>query len=91
MAYWEEKYPNYIHNLHYEQFTENQEEGTRALLSHIGLEWEDACLNFHKSKRPVKTASSAQVKKQLYKGSSEAWRKYEEFLGPMLKALGPLD
>jgi tetratricopeptide (TPR) repeat protein len=91
MAYWEEKYPNYIHNLHYEQFTENQEEGTRALLSHVGLDWEDACLNFHQSKRPVKTASSAQVKKQLYKGSSEAWRKYEEFLGPMLKALGPLD
>jgi tetratricopeptide (TPR) repeat protein len=91
MAYWEYKYPDYIHNLHYEKFTEEQEEGTRALLSHVGLDWEDACLNFHKSKRPVKTASSAQVKKELYKGSSEAWRAYEEFLGPMLDALGPLD
>ena len=91
MTYWEEKYPDYIHNLHYEKFTESQEEGTRALLSYVGLDWEDACLNFHKSKRPVKTASSAQVKKELYKGSSEAWRKYEEFLGPMLKALGPID
>jgi tetratricopeptide (TPR) repeat protein len=91
MSYWEEKYPDYIHNLHYEKFTENQEDGTRALLSHIGLDWEDGCLEFHKSNRPVKTASSAQVKKQLYKGSSEAWRKYEEFLGPMLDALGPLD
>lgn len=90
MAYWDEKYPNEIHNLHYEHFTENQEQGTRDLLNFIGLEWEDACLNFHKSKRPVKTASSAQVKKELYKGSSEAWRKYEEFLGPMLEALGPL-
>jgi tetratricopeptide (TPR) repeat protein len=91
MAYWEAKYPSYIHNLHYEKFTENQEEGTRALLSHVGLDWEDACIDFHKSDRPVKTASSAQIKKELYKGSSEAWRKYEEFLGPMLNALGPLD
>jgi tetratricopeptide (TPR) repeat protein len=90
MAYWEAKYPNQIHNLHYEDFTVNQEQGTRDLLKFIGLDWEDDCLNFHKSKRPVKTASSAQVKKELYTGSSEAWRKYEEFLGPMLEALGPL-
>jgi len=90
MDYWEKKFPGYIHNLNYETFTENQLEETQELLKHVGLDWEDACLDFHKSKRPVKTASSAQVKKELYTGSSQAWRKYEEFLEPLLTALGPL-
>jgi|GEM_PF-461991 len=80
MNFWEQKYPGDIHNLNYESFTENQRAETEALLKHLGLDWEDACLEFHKSKRPVKTASSAQVKQELYRGSSEAWRKYEEFL-----------
>lgn len=87
MNFWEEKYPGYIHNLNYEAFTENQLENTQALIKHVGLDWEDACLDFHKSDRPVKTASSAQVKKELYTGSSQAWRKYEKFLEPMLTTL----
>jgi tetratricopeptide (TPR) repeat protein len=91
MAYWEKKYPDYIHNLNYEFFTENQLEETKRLLNFVGLPWEDACVNFHESNRPVKTASSAQVKKELYTGSSQAWRKYEEFLEPLLTALGPID
>lgn len=91
MSYWEQKYPNYIHNLNYDVFTENQVEETKKLLNFVGLPWEDSCVDFHKSDRPVKTASSAQVKKELYTGSSQAWRKYEEFLQPLLKALGPID
>lgn len=91
MEFWEKRYPNYIHNLNYEAFTENQLDGTKALLNHVGLDWEDGCLEFHKTKRPVKTASAGQITKELYTGSSQAWRKYEEFLEPLLSALGPIE
>ncbi len=91
MTHWDAQYPNQIHNLNYEHFTENQLQDTQDLLNHIGLPWEDACIDFHNSKRPVKTASSSQVTKKLYTGSSQAWRKYEHYLGPLLDALGPIN
>jgi tetratricopeptide (TPR) repeat protein len=88
MAFWHEWAPGKIYDLHYEKLTENQEEESRALIEFCGLDWEDQCLEFHKTKRAVKTASSSQVRKKLYRGSSEAWRNYEPFLQPLLKGLG---
>lgn len=88
MAFWHKRFPGKIHDLNYERLTEHQEEETRRLLSFCDLAWEDACLEFHKSDRAVKTASSSQVRKKLYKGSSDAWRNYEQHLAPLLKALG---
>ncbi len=87
MDFWQEKFPGKIYQLDYEKLTENQEEETRKLLAHIGLDWEDQCLEFHKTKRSVRTVSLRQVRQGLYKGSSEAWRKYEEFLDPMTDRL----
>ena len=87
MYFWREKFPNQIYDLDYEALTENQEEETRKLLEYCGLDWEDQCLQFHKTKRAVRTRSSAQVRQAMYKGSSAAWRKYETHLQPMLKAL----
>jgi len=88
MSFWREKFPNSIYDLCYEDLTENQEEETRKLLTFCDLEWEEQCLDFHKTKRVVKTESAAQVRKKMYKGSSEAWRKYEKHLQPLIKALG---
>ena len=68
--------------------TTNQEEETRKLLAYCELEWDENCLNFHKNKRTVKTASSLQVKEKIYQGSSEAWKKYESHLKPLTHALG---
>jgi tetratricopeptide (TPR) repeat protein len=87
MNFWREKFPNQIYDLNYEALTENQEEETRKLLEYCGLDWEDQCLEFHKTNRAVRTRSSAQVRQVMYKGSSEAWRKYEAHLQPMLQAL----
>jgi len=88
MSFWRERYPNSIYDLCYEDLTENQDQETRRLLEFCNLEWEEQCLYFHKTKRAVKTASAAQVRKKMYKGSSEAWRKYEEHLQPLINGLG---
>nr|VFJ48959.1 MAG: Tetratricopeptide (TPR) repeat [Candidatus Kentron sp. DK] len=87
MAFWRERYPEAIYDLSYERLTENQEEETRRLLAFCALEWEDQCLAFHKTQRPVRTASAVQVRKRMYRGSSEAWRNYEEHLRPLITAL----
>jgi len=92
MAFWKDLFPGAIYDLSYEALTENQEAETRKLLDHCELSWEDRCLAFHQTKRAVKTASSSQVRKGLYKGSSDDWRRYERHLGPMLDILkGPHD
>jgi hypothetical protein len=88
MSFWRERFHNNIYDLYYENLTENQEEETRKLLEFCELEWEEQCLDFHKTKRMVRTASAAQVRKQMYRGSSEAWRKYEEYLQPLVTAIG---
>ena len=88
MDFWRAKFPNRIYDLDYESLTEHQEEETRKLLEYCGLGWEPQCLEFHKTKRAVRTPSSIQVRQAMYKGSSEAWRKYETHLQPMLRALG---
>lgn len=87
MAFWKERLPGRIHELDYEALTENQEAQTRRLLDICGLPWDDACLRFHETGRSVRTASAAQVRQPLYRGSSQAWRKYEPWLGPLIDAL----
>ena len=84
MTFWHERFPGKIYDLNYENLTNNQEKETRKLLKYCKLEWDDNCLKFHKNKRSVKTASTLQVRKKIYKGSSEAWKKYEAYLGPLI-------
>ena len=80
MQRWNTAYPDRIYNLDYERLTENQEAETRNLIAHLGLDWEDACLEFHKNKRSVQTVSQQQVRKKMYTGSSEQWRAFEPHL-----------
>lgn len=87
MAFWAENLPGRIHDLDYERLTENQEDETRRLLEHCGLAWDDNCLAFHNAKRSVRTASAQQVREKMYTGSSDAWRKYEKHLGPLIEGL----
>ncbi|MFH0934229.1 MAG: sulfotransferase, partial [Pseudomonadota bacterium] len=74
----------------YEDIVADQEGQARRLLEFCGLEWDDACLDFHKTKRQVRTASVTQVRQPIYTSSVERWRKYEKFLGPLLDELGDL-
>ena len=89
MEFWQEKFKNSIYDLCYEDLTTNQEDQTRKLLNYCDLEWDKNCLNFHSSKRAVKTASSLQVRKKMYQGSSEVWKKHQEYIKPLIKALSP--
>ena len=88
MSFWRDRFPNRIYQLCYEDLTEDQEQQTRNLLAYCELEWQEQCLDFHETKRPVKTASAAQVRKRMYKGSSEAWRNYAAHLQPLITGLG---
>ena len=87
MTFWHELFPNKIYDISYEELTLNQEEETRKLLEYCDLDWDENCLNFHENERAVKTASAFQVRKKMYQGSSEAWKKYEEYLQPLIKGL----
>ena len=87
MDYWRKKFPGRILDLDYKTLTEDQENQTRMLLDHCGLAWEDQCLDFHKTKRSVLTASQHQVREKMYKGSSETWKKYRDHIGELLDAL----
>jgi len=87
MDFWHQLFPDKIYDICYEDLTTNQEEETRKLLQYCELDWDENCLDFHKNKRAVQTASSLQVRQKMYQGSSEAWKKHESYLQPLVKAL----
>ena len=61
----------------YESVVDNVEEQVRRLIDYCGLPWDDRCLSFHQTRRPIKTASNVQVRQPLYRTSVERWRRYE--------------
>jgi tetratricopeptide (TPR) repeat protein len=87
MRHWHEVLPGRIMDINYEDTIADLEFWSRKLIDHIGLEWDDACLAPHKLERSVKTASHWQVRQPIYKTSVQRWKNYEEFLGPLIKAL----
>ena len=73
MKHWHKVLPLDIMNVHYEDIIADQEGMSRKIVEFAGLEWDDACLEFYKSDRPVKTASSWQVRQPLYSTSVARW------------------
>jgi len=73
--------------LEYEELIADPEGESRRLIEFLGLDWEPACLDFHKTERPVFTASSWQVRQPLFTRSVGRWRHYERHLGPLLEVL----
>ncbi|MBS0389313.1 MAG: hypothetical protein JSR15_12620, partial [Proteobacteria bacterium] len=71
----------------YEALVGDAEQWIRAMLSHIGLPWDARCLEFHRTERSVLTASAWQVRQPLNSGSIGRWRRYGNFLEPLIKAL----
>jgi|GEM_PF-636222 len=86
--YWTQTLEIEMMDLHYDKLVVDQENETRKLLEFLGLSWEDACLNFHKSKRVAATISYDQVNKKMYTSSSGRWKNYEKHIGPLIDALG---
>ena len=87
MCFWEQEYPGQIYQLDYDLFTETQESETKRILEYLDLSWEEACLHPHLNTRSVQTASSTQVRKKVYKGSSQKWKVYEPFLNGAFDSL----
>ena len=87
MAYWHEQFPGRILDLNYEEMVNDLDGQARRLVDYIGLEWNDACLEPHKNKRAVLTASKTQVTRPVYKSSVEKWRRYEKQLQPLVDVL----
>ena len=87
MDYWRKKFPDRIYDLGYENLTQEPEAQMRKLLDYCALDWQDEVLDFHKTNRPLHTASQLQVKQKIYRGSSQKWRDYKDELQPLAKAL----
>jgi len=91
MKHWEKVLPKGVLKVvEYEKVVENTEEEAKAIIDFLGLKWDKAVLDFHKSSRPVKTASVAQVRKPIYKTSVKRWKKYGKGLQPLVDAMGGL-
>jgi len=88
MQHWRRVLPaGRMLEVRYEDVVGDLEGQARRILAHCGLPWDERCLAFHKTDRPVRTASAMQVRQPIYATAVERWRVYEEFLGPLLSAL----
>jgi Sulfotransferase family len=74
----------------YEDVVDDLEGQARRLIDYCGLRWDDRCLSFHKTRRPVHTASAVQVRQPLFRTSIQRWRRFESGLGPLFDELGDL-
>jgi hypothetical protein len=87
MEHWERVLPVPVMHVDYEDMVEDLEEVARRVLDFCGLEWEPACLDFHRTRRPVRTASLTQVRQPIYRRSLARWRNYEKALQPLFDQL----
>lgn len=90
MDHWHEVLPGKVLDVHYEGVVANLETEVRRILDYCGLPFDEACLRFHETDRPVKTASSEQVRRPIYSSSVNLWRNYEIHLGELIEVLEPL-
>jgi tetratricopeptide (TPR) repeat protein len=89
MAHFDRVAPGRIHRVIYEQLVDDLEIEVRRLLEYCGLPFEAACLEFYANDRAVRTASSEQVRRPLFRDSIDQWRHFEPWLNPLKEALGP--
>jgi tetratricopeptide (TPR) repeat protein len=89
MAHFDAVLPGRVLRVIYEDMVEDTEGQTRRLLHHCGLDFEPACLSFYDNTRAVRTASSEQVRRPIFREGLDQWRRYEPWLGPLAEALGP--
>ncbi len=88
MRHWDEVLPGKILRVHHEDVLDDLEGQVRRMLEFCNLPFEPACLEFHKTERSVRTASSEQVRRPISKSGIDQWRPFEPYLGPLKAALG---
>jgi Flp pilus assembly protein TadD len=87
MQHWARALPLPILEMRYEDTVADTEAQARRLIEFCGLEWDESCLDFHRTSRAVNTPSRWQVRQPIYSSSVERWRRYEKHLGPLREAL----
>jgi len=90
MDHWDEVLPGRVWRVQYEDLVADSETEIRRLLDYCGLEFEEQCVRFYETERAVRTPSSEQVRKPIYREGLEQWRNFERHLEPLKKALGPV-
>ncbi len=88
MRHWDAVLPGRILRVWYEDVVEDLEGNVRRILEFCGLEFEPACVEFYKTERSVRTASSEQVRQPIFRDGLFQWRNYEPWLGPLKDSLG---
>jgi tetratricopeptide (TPR) repeat protein len=90
MDHWHDILPGRVLTVQYEDVVTDFEAQIRRLLDYCELPWEDACLRYHDTDRPVRTASSEQVRQPIYLKSVHFWRNHEKHLGELIDVLNPV-
>jgi predicted Zn-dependent protease len=90
MAHIDTVLPSRVHRVYYERTIEDTETVVRDLLAYCGLPYEEGCLRFYENDRAVRTASSEQVRRPIFREGVDHFRNYEPWLGPLKEALGPV-
>ena len=80
MEYWRKKFPDNIYDLYYEKLIKNTEIEIKNMIKFCDLEWQEKCLDFHKTKRSIKTLSVAEARKPIYKSSLSGSSNFESYL-----------
>ncbi len=89
MEHWRQVLPaGVMLEVQYEEVVADVERQARQIVAHCGLEWDDACLAFYKTQRPIRTASVTQVRQPIYRTSVGRWKPYQHLLQPLIKELG---
>jgi hypothetical protein len=88
MRHWDAVLPGRVLRVHYEDVVADLEGNVRRLLEYCGLEFETSCVEFYRTERSVRTASSEQVRQPIYREALDQWRHYESSLAPLREALG---
>ena len=87
LAHYDAALPGRVHRVQHEALVADPEQEIRALLAHCGLPFESACLAPHATDRPVRTASSEQVRQPIHADALDQWRHFEPWLGPLANIL----
>jgi hypothetical protein len=88
MDHWRKTLPRGVMlEVQYEEIVDDLSEQARRIIAHCGLQWDNACLEFHRTERVVRTASVVQVRQPIYRSSIGRWRDYEDLLQPLLLEL----
>jgi hypothetical protein len=90
MDHWDRVLPGRILCVRHEDVLEDLESSVRRVLDYCGLQYEPACVEFHKTQRQVHSASAEQVRRPINRDGVDQWKPYEAWLGPLKEALGDL-